>query len=115
MTDSPVPLHPGRVLLERVMNPLGVSRNRLARDIDVPVGRISEIVNGKRGVTADTALRLAKYFGTTPELWMKLQIEYDLHVARTTVWNNVEGRVRTHKRAAAEPAIPPSIGNGAGE
>lgn len=121
MTESPEPIHPGRVLLERVMTPLGVSRNRLARDIDVPVGRISEIVNGKRGVTADTALRLAKYFGTTPELWLKLQIEYDLHVARTTVWNRVESRVRIHKQPAgdvvqpAQTLYPPSGGNGAGE
>lgn len=104
MSDSPEPMHPGKVLLERVMTPLGVSRNRLARDIDVPVGRISEIVNGKRGVTADTALRLAKYFGTTPELWLKLQIEYDLHIARHTVWGDIEGRVRVHKRPLAEAA-----------
>ena len=88
------PLHPGKILFEQAMKPLSVSRNKLARDIDVPVGRISDIVAGKRGVTPDTALRLAKYFGTSPELWMRLQSEYDLHVSRTTTWQKAEPRVR---------------------
>jgi addiction module HigA family antidote len=104
------------------MVPLGVSRNKLARDIDVPVGRISDIVNGKRGVTPDTALRLARYFGTDAELWMRLQWEYDLFVARSTTWPNIEPRVRVFDPSdvvvpeeeerddalsAAEPASPP--------
>ncbi|MGE0748255.1 MAG: HigA family addiction module antitoxin [Rhodospirillales bacterium] len=88
------PEHPGRILRDRVMTPLGVSRNRLARDIDVPVGRVSELVSGKRSITPDTALRLAKYFGTSAELWLRLQWEYDLHRARTTRWPTVEERVR---------------------
>lgn len=88
------PEHPGRILRDRVMAPLGVSRNRLARDIDVPVGRVSELVSGKRSVTPDTALRLAKYFGTSAELWLRLQWEYDLHQARTKRWPTVEDRVR---------------------
>ena len=75
--DTP-PLHPGRILLERAMQPLGISRNQLARDIDVPVGRISDITNGKRGITADTALRLGRYFGVPPQLWLRLHAEYDL-------------------------------------
>lgn len=91
---SDAPLHPGRILLERAMAPLGISRNQLARDIDVPVGRISDITNGKRGITADTALRLARYFGTDAELWLKLQADYDLHVARNTVWPDIAPRVR---------------------
>lgn len=88
------PLHPGRILLLQAMEPLGISRNQLARDIDVPVGRISDITNGKRGITADTALRLGRYFGTGPELWLRLQAEYDLYVSRTTTWPSIEGRVR---------------------
>jgi addiction module HigA family antidote len=80
--------------MDRVMTPLGVSRNRLARDIDVPVGRVSELVAGKRSITPDTALRLAKYFGTSAELWLRLQWEYDLHQARMTRWPRVEERVR---------------------
>ncbi|MPY69175.1 MAG: HigA family addiction module antidote protein [Alphaproteobacteria bacterium] len=88
------PRHPGRILLDRAMAPLGISRNQLARDIDVPVGRISDITNGKRGITADTALRLARYFGTDAELWLKLQADYDLHVARSTVWPDIAPRVR---------------------
>ena len=88
------PLHPGRILLAQAMEPLGISRNQLARDIDVPVGRISDITNGKRGITADTALRLGRYFGTGPELWMRLQAEFDLYVARMTTWPSVEARVR---------------------
>jgi antitoxin HigA-1 len=100
-----IPAHPGKILLEQAMAPLGVSRNKLARDIDVPVGRISDIVNGKRGITADTALRLAKYFGTSADLWMRLQAEYDLHVATQTVWAQIEPRVRVF--VPVEAAAPP--------
>ena len=92
MTDT-TPKHPGKILFDQVMTPLGVSRNKLARDIDVPVGRISDIVAGKRGVTPDTALRFAKYFGTTAELWLRLQADYDLFVARTTTWREAEPKV----------------------
>lgn len=105
MTEDGKPLHPGRILLIQAMEPLGISRNQLARDIDVPVGRISDITNGKRGITADTALRLGRYFGTGPELWLRLQAEYDLHVARITTWPAVESRVRTlDVREDAAPA-----------
>lgn len=83
--------------MERAMEPLGISRNQLARDIDVPVGRISDITNGKRGITADTALRFGRYFDTGPELWLRLQAEYDLHVARKTTWSEIEKRVRVLK------------------
>lgn len=97
MTNSREILHPGRILLTQAMEPLGISRNQLARDIDVPVGRISDITNGKRGVTADTALRLGRYFGTGPELWLRMQAEFDLYVARMTTWPAVESRVRVMK------------------
>ncbi len=75
------PVHPGEILREDLMLPLELSINRLARDLRVPVTRMSEIVNGRRSITADTALRLARYFGTTPEFWINLQGAYDLDVA----------------------------------
>ena len=76
------PVHPGEILREDLLKPLGVSINRLGRDLRVPVTRMSEIVNGRRGVSADTALRLARYFGTTPQFWMHLQADWDLHQAK---------------------------------
>ena len=105
MVKNSEPLHPGRILLERAMEPLGISRNQLARDIDVPVGRISDITNGKRGITADTALRFGRYFDTGPELWLRLQAEYDLHVARNTTWSEIEKRVRV-LNSQAGPSTP---------
>lgn len=92
------PIPPGEILLEEFMRPLGVSINVLARDIDVPPNRISAIVNGKRAITADTALRLSKYFGVSPELWLGLQTDYELRVARRDIWPAIEPRIR--KRAA---------------
>ena len=110
--------HPGRILLQRAMEPLGISRNQLARDLDVPVGRISDITNGKRGITADTALRLGRYFSTGPEIWLRMQAEYDLSVARASTWSAIEDRVRvlvdTEDRnpgealAVPHPSLPPS-------
>src|SRR5512146_814008 len=92
------PIHPGEILLEEFMKPMGISINRLARDIAVPPGRVSAIVNGKRAITADTALRLSRYFGTSPEVWMGLQADYELRIARRTVGSEVEKRVS--RRAA---------------
>ena len=82
MKDYLDPIHPGEILLEDFIKPLEISINKLARDIDVPPGRISNIVNGKRSITADTALRLGTYFGVSPELWLNLQTDYDLRIAR---------------------------------
>ncbi len=90
------PVHPGEILLEEFMKPLGVSINRLARDIAVPPGRISAIVNGKRAITADTAMRLGRYFGTSAEVWMGLQADYELRVAKRTVGPEIEKRVQRH-------------------
>lgn len=75
------PIHPGEILKEDLMAPLSLSINRLARELRVPVTRLSDIVNRRRSLTADTCLRLARYFGTTPEFWMNLQSTYDLRVA----------------------------------
>ena len=88
------PIPPGEILLEEFMKPLGISINGLARDIDVPPNRISEIVSGKRAVTVDTALRLGKYFGVSPEVWLDLQSDYDLRVMRRTTWPKIEAKVR---------------------
>jgi antitoxin HigA-1 len=86
---------PGEILLEEFMRPLGISINRLARDIDVPPNRISAIIRGRRGVTADTALRLGKYFGVSPEIWLDLQSDYELKLLRLTDWPRIEPRIRT--------------------
>jgi addiction module HigA family antidote len=86
---------PGEILSEEFMKPIGLSINQLARDIDVSPGRISEIVNGKPTITADTALRLGKYFGISPEVWLNLQTDYDLRIARRTTWLETESRIRT--------------------
>ena len=82
------PIAPGEVLYEEFMKPLGVSINALAREIAVPPNRISDIVNGKRSITADTALRLGKYFGVSPEVWLGLQADYDLRIGKRTTWLN---------------------------
>lgn len=90
------PIHPGEILLEEFMRPLGVSINRLARDIAMPPGRVSAIVNGTRAISADTALRLGRYFGVSPEIWVGLQADYDLRRAERTVGAEVEKRVHRH-------------------
>ncbi|HWW93342.1 MAG TPA: HigA family addiction module antitoxin [Vicinamibacteria bacterium] len=93
------PVHPGEILREDLLKPLGISVNRLGRDLRVPVTRVSEIVNGRRGVTADTALRLARYFGTTPEFWMSLQAAYDLDLVQRDSADRIARDV--HPREAA--------------
>jgi len=89
-------VHPGEVLLQEFMIPMGISQNRIARHIGVPPRRINEIVHGKRAVTADTALRLARYFGISEEFWMGLQSDYDLEEARHKLGNRLINEVITH-------------------
>jgi len=89
------PIHPGETLLEDFMKPLGISINKLARDLDVPPNRISAIVNGTRAITVDTALRLGTYFRVSPETWLGPQIDYDLRVARQRVGDRIIRTVRT--------------------
>lgn len=89
-------IHPGEILLEEFMKPFGISINRLAREIAVPPNRVSGIVNGARAITADTALRLGKYFGTSPEFWQNLQAGYELRLAKANVWPKVEPKVLVH-------------------
>lgn len=84
------PIHPGEVLLEEYLQPLGVTQHRVAVAIGVPPRRINEIVDGKRRISADTALRLAKYFGTTERFWLNLQGRYDLEVERDRLVNTLD-------------------------
>jgi addiction module HigA family antidote len=88
------PIPPGEILREEFMRPMGITVSALARDIAVPANRVSQIVNGKRALSADTALRLGKYFGVSPEIWLDLQSDYDLRLARQTTWRKVESQVR---------------------
>jgi len=88
------PLHPGEVLLEEFLRPLGVSQNQLALAMRVPAQKINDIVHGRRGITADTALRLAAALGTTPEFWMGLQSDYDLECAQDALGDRLAREVR---------------------
>jgi len=94
------PIHPGEILLEEFLKPLGISINRLARELGVPPGRIGDIVNGKRSITADTALRLGRFFGVSAEIWLNLQADYDLRVAQRKSGAEIERRVVPLKQAA---------------
>ena len=93
--DKLQPVHPGEVLLEEFLKPIGLSQSRVALAIGVHPRRINEIVLGKRGISADTALRLAKFFGTSAELWLGLQKDYELDVAMDEVGELIEREVRT--------------------
>src|ERR1035437_4707464 len=93
------PIHPGETLREDFLKPLGLSANRLAMELLVPVTRINDIVRGKRAITADTALRLARYFGTTPQFWMNLQANYGLEMAQDARGPEIAGRIRPHQAA----------------
>ena len=90
------PVHPGEVLLEEFLEPMGLSQYRLAKDISVPPRRINEIVHGKRAVTADTALRLARYFGTTARFWLNLQAQYDLDIEADRLGDRLDREVAAH-------------------
>ena len=94
------PIHPGEVLLADFLEPLGLSQYRLAHDISVPPRRINEIVHGKRGITADTALRLARYFGTTERFWLNLQARFDLEEQRDLLGQRLEKEVVILDRAS---------------
>ncbi len=92
-TEKYPPIHPGEILLEEFLKPLEKSQYRLAKDISVPPRRINEIVHGKRSVTADTALRLSRYFGTSDKFWLNLQIQYDLEVEKERLKDRLEKEV----------------------
>lgn len=93
------PIPPGEILLEDFIKPLGLSINALAKKLRVPPGRISEIVNGKRAITADTALRLGRFFDVAPEVWTGLQADYDLRIARRRIGSEIEEKIQPLKAA----------------
>jgi antitoxin HigA-1 len=95
------PIRPGEVLLEEFLKPMGLSQNRLASDISVPPRRINEIVLGKRGITADTAPRLARYFRNSPQFWLGLQRDYDLDITAETLGDRLEREVQVSAEVAA--------------
>jgi addiction module HigA family antidote len=88
------PIHPGEILLEEYLNPMGISQYRLAKDISVDPRRINEIVHGQRSITADTALRLARYFGTSERFWLNLQSRYDLELQKMELGDRLEKEVK---------------------
>ena len=88
-----LPIHPGEILMEEYLEPMGISQYRLAKEISVPPRRINEIVHGKRRVTADTALRLARYFKMSPQFWLGLQMDYDLDVAEDEIGERLDREV----------------------
>lgn len=93
------PIHPGEILMEEFLDPLGISQYRLAKDIHVPARRVNEIVQGKRAISADTALRLSKYFGNSAEFWLNLQARYDLEVQKAVIASILK-QVKVCKQAA---------------
>jgi antitoxin HigA-1 len=100
MADKLPNVHPGEILLEEFLKPLGISQNRLAREINVPPRRVNEIVLGKRAVTSDTALRLARYFRTSERFWMGLQVDFDLEEARNLLADRIEKEIKPVAPAA---------------
>lgn len=96
------PIHVGEILMEEFLKPFNISQYRLAKDINVPAIRISEIVNGKRSISADTALRLGKYFGTSPEFWLNLQIRYELELES----DRLEKKSKLKLKSSLDPLFP---------
>ena len=94
------PIHPGEILAEEFLEPLEISQYRLAKDVSVPARRINEIVHGKRGISADTALRLARYFGTSERFWINLQSHYDLELQKDKLGPRLKREVAELKRAS---------------
>ncbi len=95
------PIHPGKILLEEFLTPLNISQYRLAKDVSVPPRRINEIVHGKRGISADTALRLGRFFEMPPQFWLNLQNRYDLEVTEDNLSDRLDKEVHVHSPHAA--------------
>ena len=98
MDKSLSPIHPGEILLEDFMKPLGLTQYRLAQDVGVAPIRISQIIHGKRSITADTAMRLARYFGTSAAVWLRLQVRYDLEVAERKLGKRINREVKVRNQ-----------------
>jgi antitoxin HigA-1 len=93
------PVHPGVVLKADLLDPLGMSINKLAKELHVPANRLSQIISGKRGISPDTSLRLARYFGFSPEYWMNMQTQYDLEITRRQSLQQIEKQIKPRKAA----------------
>ena len=93
------PIHPGEILLEEFLDPMGLSQYRLAKDINVPAVRINDIILGKRGISADTALRLAKFFGMSVEFWTGIQSEYEVAMAKNRLEDRLDREIRPYRAA----------------
>ena len=100
MRKKHVPAHPGEILNEEFLKPLDVTQYRLAKEISVPARRINEIVLGKRSISADTALRLARYFGNSPQFWMNLQAQYELDCESDRVGQEITSKIQPYRKAA---------------
>lgn len=98
MDNTLSPIHPGEILLKDFMKPLGLTQYRLAHDIGVAPIRISQIVNGQRAISVDTAMRLARYFGTSAEVWLRLQVRYDLEVAQSELSERIQREVKVFRQ-----------------
>jgi antitoxin HigA-1 len=96
------PIHPGEILSEEFLKPLNLSQYRLAKDISVPARRINEIVHGKRAITANTALRLSRYFRLSERFWLNLQTRYDLEIEKDRLMGHLEEEVRVYERKSAK-------------
>ena len=94
-----MPVHPGTVLKKDLLDPLGMSINQLAKELRVPANRLSQIVRGRRGITPDTSLRLARYFGFTPEYWLNMQTHYDMEIIRRQSMKQIEKEVNPREAA----------------
>ena len=88
------PVHPGEILAEEFLGPMGISQYRLAKEIHVPLRRVNEIVLGRRGISADTALRFARFFGTSPEVWQNLQCQYEMDKAKEGLWDKIKETIQ---------------------
>ncbi len=106
MVRKLVPIRPGEILLEEFLKPFGISQAKLARDINVPPNRINQIINGKREISADTALRLGKYFGIEPEFWLNLQVRFNMKIVAEKTGKTIEKEV---KQFSKEPTIASSV------
>ncbi len=96
MAKKLTPITPGDILLEECLKPMGIAQNQLAKDINVTANRVSQIIHGKREITADTALRLGKYFGIEPEFWLNLQMRFNMKIAKSKVGKKIEKEVKIH-------------------
>ena len=104
MTKQLEPITPGEILFEEFLKPLDINQSQLAKDINVPPNRISQIIHGKREITANTALRLGKYFGIEPEFWLNLQVRYNMKVVKINDWSRIDKEVKKFQNFSQDHA-----------